>query len=977
MREPLHTTLRFLSGAVVLLFSTADSSQLDRVEQVTSVRTFLRWERPIYRNYALNNFSNYPNHTLPYQDAPHTFFGPQGTELITGYDLYFWTESRGPEQEYGSSIFKPNEMATLVWNKVWDATVVGRDGYGNWGYSLISGDNLMARLSPLTLSMTDFNGFRLDIAVPYLNVTGMASRIERPHVYQLSPADWTRGQEQIAFDSTVLLGSRLETDLGVAKLGLNGVNSHVYHSNKPGNNLKGVLRPDQPLMEWAIVRFSDDSPTDKTGGAVVQDVVLHINGIPRPALRPSIIRHNAGATPQVGSRSAATGRFRVVDYTLFRGHRRYYRGRDEIPLYADYLYRLDHDSGVDISNEAQLSSLLPSYRLEVPDGILTADGTDQLVFLFDLTSEPTVQSVELDVMVSNDYRIDVALLTTVNERARNYHARYRSTFYRTLARARGNDHDGSNLRRLLLPIGEDTGIFTYSADLSLSLPGIQVAAEYAISRLYARYPAQLDGEPSFDQSPRFSRHGSAYHVNATRWFEGGRAGAEFFAINPEFTTTFRTYLDRPPHHGNLVGMINETAYWDLVEDNDDGDRFPDRRVGNVEGFAPDSKSFDLDGVFLGQDEDNDGFPEINRDGDLVPDYDEPFMMFDVEPNRFVYGLDRNNNDEVDLREDDGQVDYPYDPDQRGYHLFVQLDPLSYLSVALGRYRLSEIAGSGRNHVSYLLTTFNRSGRDDVCRVLLENNLRRVRDDIADEYLVANEISDRTAVFHNDGLEQRNSVDFALIDKPPIVGSTFVTDNKLYQDSWVNETYLDLKSAFGGSLFARQQLRLRVNWQRGGALYNGLFQRRRRLDFWTSISRLQYVYNLSGAKITAQYKLLLLRLIDQERDTRLSSELRSIPILRIEYPLLPRTTLRAGFQGLGPVPYLLRDETAERNSFEQRTAFVTLTNFSKYFGYDLITVAGISRNSRDYDSRYQDVRDFDAVSLFVRTLIGFTDFGRPI
>ena len=157
------------SGAASLLLAVAAAGQESRVEQVTTPRSYLRWDPPVYRNYALNNFTNYPNHSLPYQDAPHTFYGPLGTELITGYDLFFWTESRGQEQEYGSSIFKPNEMYALVWNKVYDATVVGRDGYGNWGYSLIIGDNLMARLSPLTLSMTDFNGFRMDIAIPYFN----------------------------------------------------------------------------------------------------------------------------------------------------------------------------------------------------------------------------------------------------------------------------------------------------------------------------------------------------------------------------------------------------------------------------------------------------------------------------------------------------------------------------------------------------------------------------------------------------------------------------------------------------------------------------------------------------------------------------------------------------------------------------------------------------------------------------------------
>ncbi len=61
--------------------------------EVTSARPFLRWDRPAYRNYAIEHYGNYPNHTAPYRDAPRTFYGPIGNELITGYDLYSWNET--------------------------------------------------------------------------------------------------------------------------------------------------------------------------------------------------------------------------------------------------------------------------------------------------------------------------------------------------------------------------------------------------------------------------------------------------------------------------------------------------------------------------------------------------------------------------------------------------------------------------------------------------------------------------------------------------------------------------------------------------------------------------------------------------------------------------------------------------------------------------------------------------------------------
>ena len=67
------------------------------------------------------------------------------------------------------------------------------------------------------------------------------------------------------------------------------------------------------------------------------------------------------------------------------------------------------------------------------------------------------------------------------------------------------------------------------------------------------------------------------------------------------------------------------------------------------------------------------------------------------------------------------------------------------------------------------------------------------------------------------------------------------------------------------------------------------------------------------------------LYDQKRGRGIQFETRSIPILRVEYPFLSRTVLRAGFQGVGPLPYRSKDRIAGRNSFEQRTAFLTVPN----------------------------------------------------
>ena len=121
--------------------------------------------------------------------------------------------------------------------------------------------------------------------------------------------------------------------------------------------------------------------------------------------------------------------------------------------------------------------------------------------------------------------------------------------------------------------------------------------------------------------------------------------------------------------------------------------------------------------------------------------------------------------------------------------------------------------------------------------------------------------------------------------------------------------------------------------------------------------------------------MLLQLVDQERDVRFSSETRSIPILRLSMPLMSRTVLQVGVQGLGPLPYSHNDRISKRNSFEQWTSFVTLSNRSAYFGYELVTVLGVGEDEKQFKTPFRDARDFHDLTFFMRAIIGFTEYGR--
>ena len=178
---------------------------------------------------------------------------------------------------------------------------------------------------------------------------------------------------------------------------------------------------------------------------------------------------------------------------------------------------------------------------------------------------------------------------------------------------------------------------------------------------------------------------------------------------------------------------------------------------------------------------------------------------------------------------------------------------------------------------------------------------------------------------------------------------------LYEDSYVNETYLEGHFRPRSGLNVVQKLRLRLNWQQEGLLPSSIFQRARRLDQWNVVSRADYTRYWGALKLQPQFKFMFLRLRDQGAERSLRSEVSLIPILRAEYPLMSRSTLQVGIQGIGGFPYRFEDRVAQRHSFERRTKFVNLTNESSYFGYELFTIIGNHQRQTGLRRRPAEVR----------------------
>ena len=95
-----RTAQLFRALAAVLLWCSRAEGQESRVpfQETLPTRDRLRMDRPFYRNFAFENYVNYPDHSSPYTDRPRSYYGSMGDFLITGYELYSWALRRNSVQ---------------------------------------------------------------------------------------------------------------------------------------------------------------------------------------------------------------------------------------------------------------------------------------------------------------------------------------------------------------------------------------------------------------------------------------------------------------------------------------------------------------------------------------------------------------------------------------------------------------------------------------------------------------------------------------------------------------------------------------------------------------------------------------------------------------------------------------------------------------------------------------------------------------
>ena len=358
---------------------------------------------------------------------------------------------------------------------------------------------------------------------------------------------------------------------------------------------------------------------------------------------------------------------------------------------------------------------------------------------------------------------------------------------------------------------------------------------------------------------------------------------------------------------------------ELVEDNDDQDRFPDTVRKDWQVGDPT--------VFPGWDENNDFISDFNQNdnrflSNLIPDYEEPFLRHNVDRPEFLYGIDLNNNIWVDRFENDELPDYPYKKDHRGRNIYGGASITPDVRLMVGVLREDLVSSNQKNHADYALLTVDRStprwGRFRVFEML-----KSTQDDIPDDLL---------QWLPNANIRTGEST---KIDDPLIARDTII--NSL----WIGHDY----SLRG--LLTTNYVKWDLYHQRLNANDRALLALRKRDFFFGLINKISYRFDFGRLSLEPRWKSEYRRQSIDLTSTEERTELAQIGGFIFGYPVLTHTTLEGGVELT-----FFNDIERDSNDFSGQVWALQLSNLSDYLGYKITTHAGMKidrRNPKGEDS----------------------------
>lgn len=829
-----------------------------------------QWKQWEYTNYARNPYQRYVGTAI----EGDYFYDIYGGFLTKGWLVFDWSVAE-PEAA-GSRLLKTGQFGQFF-----SRLVVASDSKGQYFASITVGEQIRTTLTPLTLAKPMFDGVQFDLATDKYQATILASR---PSGFRSDPR--TPNERSNVTD---MLGGRFVTQVGdFVRLGatyVNVFNARTRGQAFQGNPLKGSLTEAQNADITEIrVRLSDDSPEDLEGGTAffLEEVIIETKDGQRISNRRRLRNKDGSESTILEYDPLVEGGFQKEGF-------RTADGRETITL----RYQLDG----------------PEYKAAF--GPPAAD----------------IEKLEFRLLVANDYRIDITSNNQTN--SINQPVFLSQGMPERTIRADGNVKDGSNQRFVKIDYGLPTAneIFGFTLDVQ-NVAGFDLQAEFDRNRQHKRYPSFAENDPT--KHTHAMETADAWMVNLSNRPYPFFVFGEAYSMDPNYSTSSYMALERGDT-GPIDYDSQTQAVYELVDDNDDQDRQVDwqrRGQGSNDRF-----------VFPGWDENNDFVADFNQNHieitrpNLKPDWEEPFLRYNVDRPQFLFGVDMNNNGVVDRFENDDQPDYPYRRDRRGYNVYAGSFLGPYARLALGRLDEWQLADDRSNTTNYALFTYEQDfARLGKLRVY--ENFRRIEDDIKDDLLI-----------------------WRIADG--IAGEIVPREDPLpARDAWANTLYLQ----FDYKRFERLNFINKFKYEFTKQVDYDDWQANARIlpsediretaSFLGVINKLDYTQQIRSLMIQPRWKSEYQRYVPALKEDQFekpTTELRESAFLIVRYPLLPRTTLQAGVEYLWTKQY--RDDaknTLEGSPRNEVVGALQIMNRSAYQGYEVYTQLGLRVSRIDID-----------------------------
>ena len=926
-----------------------------------------------YENYAFRGFENYNVIEQNRRIWSYNDFGDRITKMT--YSGNIWRETY--ESDGTFYIEMPNGYINSIATKDVDGVWVAREGTDDWAISVIGSPMIRTKFTPLTLSIPNVHGMRMDFQTANTDLAFVNSSLLGSWWYNYTGTE-AKNTQLVEKGGVLLRGGHVRHKFGALTLGASYVNQYGVQGNREGgDNWYGTVSNYTPTPLIVAIRFLDDSPSDNEGGPVIYDVKLKVDGRYRPDIVPDIMlddttRDRTSAITKVTenyylspSASAKIGK-PEYDFLGVEG---------SIPKYADYFYFKDSIKGTNLKNVVDnfdIDRANQYYQfIDSAGKPLQVDGTETAVYFFDIsTIKEHVNRVEAEITVANDYNIQTAMIYTKDfggghDTAGKNVSFYDATYWKTMAQAEGNIKDKSNTTELTVDFGLQVASLIYGIDMNLDYRGFKIAGEFVTNSSHYMYPdgqtgTGLPAEVVSEQAPRtghrWAKLDNAYYITAQKdWEKIGLAG-EIFKMGK----FYRPYMD---YYYALTGELGYGVYainsrnnmirTPLIEDNDDDDMYPDVMIEQRTMGYRILSSDDPDGVYPGNDFDHDGIPDTDKNRNDVPDYDEPFLMFDIDPDEFVLGDDFNNNTLPDFRENDVKLDTPYDLDRKGYHYMLRYTPVRFVNVIAGFFKTRGIGKNNRTDDDYLKLQLDYS-LFNIGTIYGEYRYERIQDDIPDKYFV--KVPVKQVMYWGTDAPDR--------------GLRLYDDRLEYKNSRVNRLYLESVIRALPVITLENHVKLERNRQIEGTLYDNTYQSGEVINTVAMSNKIIYTRKLGNWLLSPGYKFRLYKKDHSEIIYNGDYYTTYIPFMMVKYIISPRTDFILGIQGFPGFEFYDKDMHKSENSYKRKTMTLQLQNKTHYFGYEIWASTGLTIDEIEYSDETRAFENYKTSTMFVKVYLGW-------